>query len=161
MRFLGASPLMKNYWTKEEIAILKEKYSSGQRIKAIAKELGRTPSAINKTISRLGIARRIVRIDVKRNITLQCKVKYAVHDDPDVYLQKSVSFATIEKYLKEKGFRISRFRDSIYQTCHNNEKEMFKVGNIPMTKMKVLLFANRIRIEEKKPVFSSKDITWY
>lgn len=155
---------MKNSWKPEDVAKLRVDYAAGKRIKTIASELGRTASAVNKTLTRLSIMRRSPRrvFSAKKYISL---VPYYDKQKEDITkisnTQKAVSFVTVAKYLQSKGFTISKFSDPIIENCYKNEEEVFKVGNIPMTKMKVLLLANKIRLEEKEPIFSSKDITWF
>ncbi len=154
---------MKNYWTSREINKLKTDYAAGKRIKIIANELGRSTSAVNKTISRLAMTRRNIRVLSTKKYT-----KFATRlKKENNFIQKktpkknTVSFITITKYLNSKGISIFKFSNPIIEHCYKNEKEVFKVGNIPMTKMKVLLLANKMRIEEKEPIFSLKDITWF
>lgn len=154
---------MKNHWTSEEINKLRTDYAAGKRIKIIANELGRSMSAVNKTISRLAITRRNIRVlSTKRYIKLATYPKKENNPIRKKFPEKNnVSFITITKYLKSKGISISKFSNPIIEHCYKNEEEVFKVGNIPMSKMKILLLANRMRIEEKAPIFSSKDITWF
>lgn len=153
---------MKNYWTMEEISRLKAEYAAGKRLKTIASELGRSLSAVNKAVTRLAINRRNPRVfSDKKNIKLTIyRNKRQNIISKNINTQNTVSFVTITRYLQSKGFTISKFSDPIAGNCYKNEKEVFKVDNTLMTKMKLLLLANRIRIEEKEPIFSSRDITW-
>ncbi len=162
VHFYKDTPLMKNYWSTAEIEKLKTNYAAGKRIKIIAHELGRTPSAVNKTITRLGITRRFKKITIRRLTTLQYRTNSIQNKTaPAKVDKKNVTFATITKYLQSKGFNISKYHSPTNFNVFDINEEIFKVGNTPMTKMKVLLFANKIRLEEKQPIFSSKDITWY
>lgn len=154
---------MKNYWTTEEISKLKADYAAGKRLKTIASELGRSLSAINKAVTRLAINRRNPRVfSDKKNIKLPIyRSKQQNIISKNINTQNVVSFITITRYLQSKGFTISKFSDPIVGNCYKNEEEVFKVDNTLMTKMKLLLLANRIRVEEKEPIFSLRDITWF
>lgn len=161
--FYQRSRPMKNYWTVEEIEKLRNRYAEGNRIKLIAKELGRTPSAINKALSRLSISRRNTKIFTKkRNIKLHSNhTSKTIPQNETTKTQVNASFLTITKYLQSKGFQVSRFSDSVISNCYKTPGEIFKVGNTPMSKMKLLLFANKLRLENKEPIFSSREITWH
>jgi hypothetical protein len=47
----------RNPWTIAEFEILRNGFMSGKRIKVIANEIGRSPTAVNKFISRSGLKR--------------------------------------------------------------------------------------------------------
>ena len=49
---------MKIKWTPEEVDIIKSGFLAGKLVKTIANEIGRTPTAVNKFLSRSGIRTR-------------------------------------------------------------------------------------------------------
>jgi hypothetical protein len=161
---------MPERWTKREIEKLKRLYDSNKKIEAIAAELERSFSSVNKAISRiLSSRKRKITKHRRSNIATRYKNTNLPYKQREAKMRGSSSYhakkeaATIEmiaEYLTSKGYNVSRLPDNGYK-FFPEEDDVFAVGNVPMTKMKMLLMANRLRVEDKKPIFVSSDITWH
>ena len=64
---------MKVKWTPEEVDIIKSGFLAGKLVKTIANEIGRTPTAVNKFLSRAGIRTRRWSIPKKDRTMAQAK----------------------------------------------------------------------------------------
>ncbi|MDR0552733.1 MAG: sigma-70 region 4 domain-containing protein [Holosporales bacterium] len=161
---------MHETWTNQEISKLKEGYISGKKIKDIAEELGRSSSATNKAISRILDNRRRkakpphsknefqIRSETKEPRDKQGKKKERKRSSRRK--REFITIETITDYLNSKGYNVSRLPNDGYK-FFSGEDDVFAVGNVPMTKMKMLLTANRIRVENREPIFAPVDLTWY
>ncbi len=175
-------------WTSAEIEELKASFLKGEKIKIIAKHLGRTPTALNKALSRFGIrsSRKPEKIKVKSYVnwsehktrpimTPDCfdhsrillkdsskeednpfyprssiqAVKERYHCQKDV--EQWVSLDKIINYLERQGHRIA---------IKNAEQDSYEVDKKPATATCLLLLANRLRVEERKPIFMVYNLTW-
>ncbi|MDR1488447.1 MAG: hypothetical protein LBI26_01760 [Holosporales bacterium] len=156
---------MKNYWSHKDLEKLGNEYIAGKKIKIIAAELGRSYSATNKAISKVfGIERTqkgIAKSRTKIAYDNKQSKKYArdAREEKN-HTVKNVDFTVIKKYLTSKGYKVHKFSGPSHN-FYLNEIEIFTVQNKPMTKLNVLLLANKIRIEEQLPIFSSGEITWF
>lgn len=155
---------MKKHWSKEEIASLSMSYMSGVRVKIIAKELGRSTSATSKMITRIGATRQAQYKKMKvenKTIVENAKSKFVARRKKRTFDKNQlVNFSTVKNYLLAKGYDVSNFSNN-GKKIYRDEEEIFSIGNKPTTKMKLLLIANRLRVDERQPIFSSRDITWY
>lgn len=139
-------------WTQEEIEKMKLNFLKGKSIKTMARELGRTPSALNKALSRFGVrhqARKIAPVvDCKKNNGLifpSIKRQECVQRPHILW----VSLMKVIDYLSKSGYAI--------RLCEK--------GNVVLNSKKtshtyLIMLANKLRQEENKPVFMVEEITW-
>ena len=148
-------------WTFGEFEKLKKDFVDGKRIKKMAVELGRTESAVNKFLSRSGIRKNngVKKQCCNRNnkpIKLKSTSSNSVSAKTSTQNEIFVRFEAVLSYLESKHVVITKntenskfFRD-----------EDYKLGDRPASKMKLLLLANRLRLEERAPIFIVTDIIW-
>lgn len=171
-------------WTSLEIEEMKTAFLQGQQIKVIARKLGRTPTALNKALSRFGIrpsrkskiTNNEMPIDWKHYLLpkgYKCeqpiilpslepvKPNLAVKQlDNDLIknrerLKKTdstwVPFSKIISYLEKQGHRITTVDADL--GIYELDKRQVESGYL-------LLLANRLRVEEARPIFLVNEITW-
>jgi hypothetical protein len=147
------------YWTHEEIEILKTGFRAGKRIKILAGELGRSTTAVNKFLSRAGIRNKRQTIAERE----EKKGKKRVFEVSNATLNKiyhnefQADFFEVVNYLKMAGYRVTKnkMQDGIFY-----QNEEYALNGKPMSRMKILLFANRIRTEKRQPIFSVSSLIW-
>ena len=146
--FKAAKRKRPDSWTIEEFEAVRDGFLKGKRIKVIADELGRTLSAVNKFLTRSGIRK-------KTEIVRTCKKKCGFPSKPDVVRYKenkdsrAACFSEVILYLKSKGYLV--IKDN-YKNMFYTDAE-YRLNNKPISKIKLLLLANRLRTEDKKPIF--------
>jgi hypothetical protein len=148
-------------WTVEEAAILKNGFINGKRIKLLAKEIGRSETAVNKFLSRSGIRgkcrgtyRRQVTLakDGLKRFELRPEVRRRVYKN-----ELQADFSDVVAYMKEHGHKISKAMQQ-YRLFHISAD--FTMDGKPVSEAKLLLLANKMRVEEGKPIFSVPYIFW-
>jgi hypothetical protein len=156
----------RSQWTDEEITLLKYKFAAGKRIKTIAEEIGRSETAVNKFLSRTGIRARKKSRDMFAELTSsqkrQNRSEISMGSDatnqmyPD---EVQAGINDVVSYLKSKGYRISRFhtRDRLRR---NRTYGDYVYDGHPISGIRLLLFANRLRTEEKLPIFTVASLMW-
>jgi hypothetical protein len=152
---------MKNIWSKADVEQLEKYYAAGKRIKIIAQKLHRSPSAVNKAISRYGLIRRCQRMNFSRRTKFFGDTRQLELNNSIQRGKKFVDVVTLTRYLESKGYVISKSTDFAKNIFCCAKEEIFTVNNVPMTTMNLLLLANKIRIDERQPIFASRDIMWY
>ena len=163
---------MKQRWTPEEIALIKSGFLEGKLVKVIALEVGRSPTAVNKFLSRSGIRTRrwsiqksahLEQLSPKNNRSLKGRENLIkqqnsikVGETDDVYSgEVTTDFQEVLEYLRSNGYSISK-----------NSKKMFAptddyvVNDKPISDVRLLILANRLRCEKHQPVFSVSEIAW-
>lgn len=171
-------------WTSTEIEQMKQAFLQGEQIKIIAKKLGRTPTALNKALSRFGVRpprkknlpSSIPTVDWKRYLLPQDVKEDSLivlpspsldnvsssnkNSEPDFfktrrYLKEKnsawVPFSKITNHLEKQGYRV---------TCLDAKQGQFELDKKTVEKSYLLLLANRLRVEEAKPIFLVDEITW-
>ena len=124
-------------WSAEDRLILAEMYRRGLKIRDIAKKFNRTEGAVHKAITRSNIARK------SKPHNRNCV--QITHELPKIDVVE-----LILNYLNSKGFCTKRLDDGIFELNGNK-----------ISALKLLLIANKIRIEEKQPIFIAEDIMCY
>ena len=112
---------MKTKWTPEEVDIIKSGFLAGKLVKTIANEIGRTPTAVNKFLSRAGIRTRRWSIP-KRNRTVIRTKNFAASKQllNTVYTNEVITdFREVLRFLKSNGYTI----------CENNKKTFAPMNN--------------------------------
>lgn len=145
------------YWTYDDIVMLKKGHAQGKKIKDLSCELGRSPTAVSKFLTRSGIKNgETAIVSKKMNVSFRREKKF--------YAEQSIVCSTFNKrfadinlvfsYLSSKGYRVSQptqYLPSALNDC------VF-INNKPYLKTRALLLANRLRAEEGKHPFDVPEI---
>jgi hypothetical protein len=142
-------------WTPDEVEKARIYFLDGKRLKTIANELGRSVTAVNKLLSRAGIRpknspRRKTKQKLKEIVPIVRKIWDPIernHDD----------FRDVIFYIRKKGYNLGV--NNLFQKIFFENAEYVLNGK-PISKIKLLLFANKLRIEEKQPIFNIPEITY-
>jgi hypothetical protein len=143
-------------WKNNEIEILKNKFLEGKSIKEISKEMGRTPTALNKAVSRFGIRqsrsykpKSTSRNSIDNLFTNSDKIifKSKVREE-----NKWVDINKVVNYLHKKGIFVNK--NDI------DTKDLYFLDSKPLLASQLVLKANRLRVEENKKIFLVDGITW-
>ncbi|GHT88473.1 hypothetical protein FACS1894113_0970 [Alphaproteobacteria bacterium] len=158
---------MPDSWTVEEFEKLKELFSNGKKIRTMAMAIGRSVSAVNKFLSRSGIRKarsEIRKIVGRKKYKLMHKFNATRKDVgviPSIVIKKEANsfstFSDIIDYIVSKGHTVRKnrhFGSSFYKN------EEYILDEKPITKAKLLFFANKLRVEEGKPVFKIMEFIW-
>ena len=143
-------------WTPEEIATIKSAFNAGKIVKIIAEEVGRTPSAVNKFLSRSGIRQRRWTIDKQKK-----SKKIKVYEVSRTTLERvykdeyPTDFSEVLKYLKSQGINVSINDKKAFAPMND-----FAINSIPVSRVKLLLMANRLRVENNLPIFKVPELSW-
>jgi hypothetical protein len=141
-------------WTPDEIEKIRSDFGSGKKIKVIASELGRSMTAVNKFLSRAGIRqkKRKKYVPSRRRMTQDSSCWIPIPPSLPEYSE----FNDVVLYLREKGHDVRRLLSSSRATLFEGATCM--IDGRPISKVKLLLLANRLRIEAGEPVFKVVDI---
>ena len=146
---------MNQYWTEHEIQQLRTAFLQGKRLKIIAREMGRTPTALNKAISRFGI-RPMSRPKKQPNLYLQGTVRATQCRTREQSC--TVSFPPLHKmpYQVTDLEKVLHFLDEqgISVQTISLQPPLFMVQHAPMNARQILLKANQIRTQNNLPIFS-------
>ncbi|NBT85884.1 MAG: hypothetical protein EBT45_05245 [Alphaproteobacteria bacterium] len=82
------------------------------------------------------------------------KIKKSKGDNPWVSLRDVVD------YIKSKGIRIEALRLSENEISTTYDGATFFLDHKPSSPLKVVLFANKLRLEEGKQTFLTEEVTW-
>ena len=165
-------------WTDFEIEQMKTAFLQGKTIKAIARQLGRTPTALNKALSRFGVrqSRKPVKITALPCIDWR---RYLMPENPPASIDNDlilippaskvknsflmnrdclratdprwVPLSKVIHYLERQGHRVK---------INNAALDDYQIDTKPVKASYLLLLANRLRIEESKPIFMVSEVTW-
>lgn len=144
-----------NLWTKEDIKLLKQYFLKGESIKIIARKLQRTPSALNKALTRFGIrslkktrkTKPVSSLSQLFSISKNKKERLSFQETPWVTLHEVID------YLRQKGFWVKSAKGQ------ESKKEFF-INKEPISPLSLLLRANRLRDEQGEVPFMVKNVTW-
>ncbi len=150
-------------WSATDISKARSCFFNGLTIKDIARELGRSPSATNKALSRFGIRFEKPR----RNYTetpLQPKNKINLPPIAPSFERKAltrelenwVSFWRLCEYLSNQNI-------CLYELSAPNielEHRRFKVGTQILNARQLLVIANKMRTENNMRAFFVKGLSW-
>ena len=173
----------KQPWTKEEIEKIQDNFSKGIRLKETAKNLGRSESSVNKALSRFGAR------GIKENTPYikwsphadYCKgklppiieyktIRSKKQETPPSQKKPSktqrlkdtpwVPFSKIVNYVQSKGVLIEAFHPNEGNRPNAYSEARFFLNKTPCTALKIVLFSNKLRAEERKAAFLAKEVTW-
>ena len=154
-------------WTPSDIEQMKIAFLQGKAIKVIARQLGRTPTALNKALTRFGIRQnRKPKINPaypnwRRYWNEQISSDHSVDDAPSetflsnrFYLKSNdprwVPLEKVIGYLEKQGYRVS---------CHQTSSGDYQIDGRIVKAHQLLLLANKLRMEERKPIFMVSEVT--
>lgn len=147
-------------WNDDEISNLKNQYLSGVPIKIIAKQMNRTPTSINKALSRFGIRKSKEKKASRSAITTYKEMVNVCQNHlpkktylATVYNQEEwVTLEQVVGYLKKIGINIQKvFHDGLNELYYNNKL---------LSPLQAILLANRHRCQHNLSCFKVGDITW-
>ena len=146
---------MKSKWTPEEIATIKNGFMAGKLVKIIAGEIGRSPTAVNKFLSRSGIRQRRWTIEKPRCkkekiFEISRKTLNAVYTN-----EVTTDFREVLGYLEANGYAISKNSRKAFA-----QMDDYSINDKPVSGVKLLLMANRLRSEKHQPIFSVPELSW-
>ncbi|MBR1479296.1 MAG: hypothetical protein IJ599_00130 [Alphaproteobacteria bacterium] len=136
-------------WTQEEIDVLRTGFNAGKLIKIIAGEVGRSTTAVNKFLSRSGIRTR--RWSIER--VHAPSVKFIEHKVAAcTAIGKASSLEKVIIYLQQNGYTVSE--------SPNPTIGGYFLDNKPISSIKLLIIANKLREEQCQPPFSAPELSW-
>ncbi len=134
------------YWKSEEIEKLRLYFLQGLSIKIMARTLDRTPGSVNKALSRFHI--RTPRCFKERKLSSRTGRRADV--EKDLGMPSSwTSFFNILQWLREQNIII-----------HETASGRLYLNKRPLSKMQLVMFANKRRIEQGHEIFLAEDVTW-
>ena len=148
---------MSSRWTSKEIDTIKSGFQAGKLIKVIAEEVGRTPTAVNKFLSRAGIRTRRWKIN-KANVAIKKTKDYSANNQTlnAVFTNEIITdFQEIIRYLRQNGYTITPIDKKIFYPFAN-----YAIDDKPVSDIKLLILANRIRCEKRQPIFAVPELSW-
>ncbi|GHS91073.1 hypothetical protein AGMMS49949_00830 [Alphaproteobacteria bacterium] len=147
-----------NAWSCQEIESLKNGFLEGTPFKILSQKLGRSPTALNKAVSRFHI-RQVMRSN--KSILVACTAPISVEAPPcktrrtanALFAQtRAATIDEIINFLKDNGYDIRKKT----VPCGNNVTEHYFVNRWAISATRLLVMANSIRLERKLPIFQIK-----
>ena len=141
----------KKPWTPGEIRQLASLYDQKLPIKMIAREMERTPTAVNKALSRFQIRptleqqgrinhKKVQREQREMEIFSALTINHTLSEKTNCFNETSSSMGQIVAWLESEGIDVKPFR--------NVRLPAFKylIDKKPMTDLQVVLLANKRRL---------------
>lgn len=177
-------------WTDQELNQARIAFLKGEQIKIIADKLGRSISSLNKILTRYRIRKLSSQDpQPKGYIKWNPRDSYCKNKLPPIIEYKSlkprpertktqptpkplkkeqrlikdnpwVSLGEVITYIKRKGISIETFHLDKTSAPTAYKEATFFLDKKPCSPLKVVLFANKLRLEERKPTFLIKEVTW-
>lgn len=142
-------------WNNEDIEQLRLHFLKGLPIKLIARTLSRSPGAVNKALSRFNI-RTPRRFKEKKTLLSFKKVTSSLFQRKKKCSERErkcpsswTSFSKIVEWLNDQGTE-----------CVPLSEDNFLIQNRPYTKLQVVMYANKLRLERGYAIFLVENITW-
>ena len=134
---------MNKHWHYEDIVKLRLLFLQGHHIKTIAKELGRTVTALNKAISRFGMRDHGPQsIEEVKTLTYYMSLEIRLKKASLKTVQpQGVEFNVVIDFLADQGILIQYINGS------------YVWGHDILNQQQILLRANQIRLEQGLPIF--------
>ncbi len=143
---LNQPPFSLHPWTEDEIDRLRLDFLRGLPIKAIARSIERTPTAVNKALTRFQIRTpRNLRKDEAKDSSR--RKQFFEKDNRIRETIPWIPFLTVIDWLRNQGLIIKRIEDN------------YHIGRRPYSPTQLLMFANKLRIEQGHEIFLVEDIT--
>ena len=151
---------IKKPWTPSDVRRLASLYNEKSPLKIMARELERTPTAVNKALTRFNIRptleqlgktnpKKAVKERRERDIACALTIDYEQYADPGrIYEQRPAIMDAIIQWLEDEGVTVVPFSHKLLPAYK------YRVDKSVMTDLQLVLFANRKRLEERLPVFA-------
>lgn len=149
---------MKTPWTLEDLEYVRQAYAEGKREKIIALELGRSEASVSKAITRHGLRhkRNYSELDnrrIKHSIRSRIiKVNRILEDK--TFNGRACNWTSVDDVLRFLGEHSPHFFIKYAQG-----KPSYIFHNQSVSLAKVLMEANRIRINTDQSIFHLEDVT--
>lgn len=153
-----------NPWRDEEIELLKTGFLQGKPLKEIAQSLNRTPTALNKALTRFGIRPKGIQkqcldwnhvskklLEESHLIHMRTRAQTKVIEE-----SKWVSLKKVIAFLTQNGDLVKTIH---HKGDHANEVRYLIDGRI-YSPLQLVLKANRMRAAQNKSTFLVEDVTW-
>ncbi len=137
-------------WTPEDIAALKIGFLKGTPLKVLSKQLNRSPTALNKALSRFRIRARSRFLTTSTLPTLRLAEPKRSHRNPSP-TQLTVGLAEVVNFLCNDGYDISANKFTLNNRCYTQ----YLLNKKPTTPIRLLVLANTLRLERQLPIFVS------
>jgi len=138
-------------WTETEIDQLRLDFLRGLSIKAIARSMDRTPTSVNKALSRFHIRTPRIfkqRQSIPENPSNPSKRRKHLFDKNSNHSLSWTPFSVVLEWLKNQGNEVMLSAGQYY------------IGRRPHTAMQVVMFANKMRNEQGLDIFLVENLTW-
>ena len=142
-------------WTQEEIELLTAFYLKGDRLKNIAKNLNRSPTAINKTLNRFNI--RKTKIHSNSNITSSKPIKESKPHHKKEPTEHWVTFHKVLQWLEMNQVHVIKNAKLIGED--RMDQRVYSLDDKRVTPAQVLIFANQLRLTRGKEIFLVEEVT--
>lgn len=139
-------------WSSQEIETLKYGFLRGTPFKILSQELGRSPSALNKALSRFKIRQKTRRMTTKT---------FYRKEIPEKKLKRNFFNSSVETSLEHIIFYLQNHGYAICgKTIVWGDKKITRYffNQRPISPIRLLIIANSIRLDEKQPIFISQKI---
>ena len=142
-------------WTQEEIDLLTIFYLKGDRLKNIAKNLNRSPTAINKTLNRFNI--RKIKIHSNSNITASKPLKESKPHHKKEPTEHWVTFHKVLQWLEMNQIYV--IKNARLSGADPMDQRVYSLEGRRVTPAQVLIFANQLRVTRGKEIFLVEEVT--
>lgn len=140
-------------WTHHDLLQLRQGYERKIPLRDLALQLGRSPTAINKALTRFHIRpTRATKkaLESKRVLFFRSTPRGRKKDEPSVM----ASLSDMMFYLQAHGYAIqARLFTLNQQAC-----PFYLVNQRPSSPVRILVLANTLRLEQHLPIFRTNDI---
>ncbi|MEI8295937.1 MAG: hypothetical protein WCG04_05390 [Alphaproteobacteria bacterium] len=134
-------------WRQNEIEQMKQLYINNQPIKIIARVLNRTPTSVNKALSRFGIRQK------RRTILEKATASNKLNDlaNCDIYMnlsqqqtaqEKWVTLDFVHAWLRGRNVNVEKV------VCALTHKIHFAIGSARLNPSALVMLFNKKRLEE-------------
>lgn len=151
---------MKKNWTQDEIDYIRTAYAQGKREKVIAAELGRSEASVSKAITRYNIRHKRDYASLSRQTCLNInKISRSVRAGKRVRPYQTFNETPCNWVSADEVLRYLGEKSPDFVIRYRNLKPVYLFRNVEVSLAKVLLEANRIRIQERNPIFHLDEVT--
>lgn len=146
-------------WSPKLVGVLRSEFLNGKTIKDIAAKINKTPSSVNKALSRFGIRHqsakeitKATKIPFKKSANRNAKISCVENLILD---ENWVDFSQVIEFLELNNIKIIPLNE------HSNISERkFFVDKKQYSSMQVLMLANKLRCDQKLNVFLVNNLSW-
>lgn len=133
-------------WTPAEVKMLKEGFLMHRPIKSLAREMNRSPTALNKALSRFKIRERVRTLRPAGTRPYAPSYRRRRRYVEDFQL---VSMEQVVIFMRSQGYEVRR------RLLQINERFSLQyiINQRPVSGTKLLVMANQLRLEAQAPIF--------